>query len=159
MLLRENNLHFGQDNKENEQNEISYVFQMPIFNKTIDLASSTRTVSEEEKFDKNVQKLKELIKNENVQRLHLPSINRQVNDIIKQAEALVVLNEGNLNLTSLSSSMTMESEFKPTEKLDHRWLRKKFCRTKKEFHPTKNCTYPSQEAKQKIYNKLDLNNK
>ena len=115
MLLRENNLRFGQNNKENGQNEISYVFQMPIFNKTIDLASSTRTVSEEEKFDKNVQKLKELIKNENVQRLHLPSINRQVNDIIKQAEALVVLNEGNLNLTSLSSSMTMESEFKPTE--------------------------------------------
>ena len=74
---------------------------MPICNKTIDLASSTRTVLEEEKFDENIQKLKELIKNENVQRLYLPSINRQANDIIKQAEALGELNEGNLNLTSL----------------------------------------------------------
>ena len=159
MLLRENNLLFGQDSKENEQNEISYVFQMPICNKTIDLASSTRTVSEEKKFDENIQKLKELIKNENVQRLHLPSINRQVNDIIKQAEALVELNEGNLNLTSLSSSVTVESKFKPNEKLDHQWQPKKFCRTKNEFHPTKNRAYPSQETKQKIYNKLDLNNK
>ena len=158
-LLRENNLRFGQDNKEKEQNEISYVFQMPICNKTIDLASSTRTVPEEEKFDEYIQKLKELIKNENVRRLHLPSINHQVNDIIKQAEALVELNEGNSNLTSLSSSMTMESEFKPNEKLDHQWQPKKFCRTEKEFHPTKNFTYPSQETKQNIYNKLDLNNK
>ena len=56
---------------------------MPICNKTIDLALSTRIVSEEEKFDENIQKLKELIKNENVQRLYLSSINRQVNDIIK----------------------------------------------------------------------------
>ena len=158
-LLRENNLRFGQDNKEKEQNEISYVFQMPICNKTIDLASSTRIVSEEEKFDENIQKSKELIKDENVQRLYLPSINRQVNDIIKQAEALVELNEGNSNLTSLSSSMTMESEFKPNEKLDHQWQPKKFCRTEKEFHPTKNFTYSSQETKQNIYNKLDLNNK
>ena len=31
---------------------------MPICNKTIDLALSTQTVSGEEKFDKNVQKLK-----------------------------------------------------------------------------------------------------
>ena len=159
MLFRENNLRFGQGNKENEQNEISYVFQMPICNKTIDLAPSTRIVSEEEKFDENIQKSKELIKDENVQRLYLPSINRQVNDIIKQAEALVELNEGNSNLTSLSSSMTMESEFKPNEKLDHQWQPKKFCRTEKEFHPTKNFTYPSQETKQNIYNKLDLNNK
>ena len=65
-LLRENNLRFGQDNKEKEQNEISYVFQMPICNKTIDLAPSTRIVSEEEKFDENIQKSKELIKDENV---------------------------------------------------------------------------------------------
>ena len=64
MLLPENTLRFGQGNKEKEQNEISYVFQIPICNKTIDLTSSTRTVSEEEKFDKNIQKLKELIKNE-----------------------------------------------------------------------------------------------
>ena len=150
MLLRENNLRFGQDNKENEQNEISYVFQMPICNKTIVLASSTRIVSEEQKFVENIQKLKELIKNENVQRLYLPSINRQVNDIITQAEALVELNDGNFNFNSLSNSMTMESEFKPNEKLDHLWQAKKFCRTKKEFHPTKNRTYPSQETKQKI---------
>ena len=132
---------------------------MPICNKTIDLASLTRTVSEEEKFGENIQKLNELIKNENVQRLHLPSTNRQLKDIIKQAEALVKLNEGNLNLTSLSSSMTMKSEFKPNEKLDHQWQPKKFCRTKLEFYPTKNRTYPSQETKQKTYNKLDLNNK
>ena len=68
---------------QNEQNETSYVFQMPLCNKTIDLASSTRIVSEEKKFDENIPKLKELIKNENVQRLNLSSINRQVNDIIK----------------------------------------------------------------------------
>ena len=159
MLLRENNLRFGQYKKEVEQNEMSYVFQKPICNKTIDLESSTRTVLEEEKIDENIQKLKELIKNENVQRLHLPSINRQVNNIIKQAEALVELREGNLNLTSLSSSMPVESEFKPNNKLDHQWQPKKFCRTKKEFYPSKHRTYPSQEIKQKIYNKLDLNNK
>ena len=53
----------------------------------------------------------------------------------------------------------MESYFKPNEKLDHQWQPQKFCRTKKEFHPTKNHAHPSQETKQKIYNKLDLNNK
>ena len=43
--------------------------------------------------------------------------------------------------------MTTESEFKPHNKLDHQWQPKKFYRTKKEFHPTKNRTYPSQETK------------
>ena len=55
--------------------------------------------------------------------------------------------------------MTTESEFKPHNKLDHQWQPKKFYRTKKEFHPTKNRTYPSQETKYKVYSKLDLNNK
>ena len=52
----------------------------------------------------------------------------------------------------------MESEFKSNDKLDHQWQPEKFCRSKKEFRPTKNRTYPSQETKQKIYNKLYLNN-
>ena len=55
--------------------------------------------------------------------------------------------------------MTMEFGFKPNEKLGHQWQPKTSYKTKKESHPTKKRTHQSQETKQKIYHKLDLNNK
>lgn len=40
-----------------------------------------------------------------------------MNITVKEAEPLVQLNEGNLNLTSFSSSVAMESGFQPSQKL------------------------------------------
>ena len=80
-----------------------------------------RLLAEEEKLKRNLEQLNVLVTDKKGKVLYLASINRcngQLNDKIKQAEAVTELNNSNINLQSLSESITPKSTFRPNEKLD-----------------------------------------
>ena len=108
-----------------------YVLYHPMVDND-DINKEHEKLSEEEKFLNLVSTLTKLIKDPSVQALHLSSINRQLRDIVKQAEAVTNLNEPTLtDLIKYPPSSSPTVTVMPNEKLGNQWQPKKFKRTKK----------------------------
>ena len=85
-----------------------------------------------EMFRKNMQQLSTLMQSDLLQRIQLPSVNAQLSDMIKQAQAIENMETKNLEF---SSPLNVSYEFQPNEKLDHQWQPSKFRKTRKEQQP------------------------
>nr|XP_047136364.1 uncharacterized protein LOC124813417 [Hydra vulgaris] len=86
--------------------------------------------------------------------LQLPSINRQLEDMIRQAEAIK-----NINLIEIPTEPTSHNNllnFEPNKKLDNQWQPNKFKRTRKgnRKKEIKSYQYPAQNQKEEIVLKL-----
>ena len=132
--------------------------QTSLFHQPSDDATvvDTREVDHFEKFLQIVERLSTLVKNPTVGKLQLPSINRKLVDMIKQAEAIAQIPA--IESESLPST-DPEIKYKPmpNEKLDLQWQPKRFSKTKKEYKKgniTKHF-YPSNEKKDVIKKRLN----
>ena len=74
--------------------------------------AASNSLSKKEKFERNLERLKVFVTDKKVQALHLAPVNLQLNDMIKQAEAVAEVDNSNIKLQSLSESITPQSEFK-----------------------------------------------
>lgn len=81
-------------------------------------------MSEEEQLHKNIENLIKKCQNPVVKRLRLTHINRQLEDFIRQCDAVTILEEEDMDL----DHMKPKDVFAPNEKLDHQ---PKFFKTKK----------------------------
>nr|XP_047132479.1 uncharacterized protein LOC124811204 [Hydra vulgaris] len=86
-------------------------------------------INESERFQKNIDELSTLFSHLMRINLQLPSINRQLEDMIRQAEAIK-----NINLIEIPTEPTSHNNllnFEPNKKLDNQWQPNKFKRTRK----------------------------
>ena len=102
-----------------------------------DKTSDTSLISEDERLRKNVATLLEICKDPFVKTLRVPNVNRQLEDIIRQCEAVRTLPTSKLNMEPIKPEE--EWKFAPNEKLDRQWQPSKFFKTKKPIQKKKNC--------------------
>ncbi|XP_047137477.1 uncharacterized protein LOC124813981 [Hydra vulgaris] len=86
--------------------------------------------------------------------LHLPSMNRQLEDMIRQAEAIKNISSIEIPLKPLLHNNLLN--FEPNKKLDNQWKPNKFKKTRKEKKKkeAKLYQYPVQNQKEEIVLKL-----
>ena len=124
MLLRETISVYDQKGEDCILPENVFLFDDNAFH---DKQLASNSLSEEEKFERNLEQLKVLMTDKKMQVLHFAfaKINQQLNDMVKQAEAIAELNNSNINLQPLfyviTELITPQSVFKPNEHLYYQW--------------------------------------
>ena len=107
-------------------------------------------------FYKNLDELKMLLQNKNVQVMRLAHVNLVLRDLINQCKAVVDIFTDKLNQTSKLSSETDE-KIHGNQKLQCQWRPGKFCRTKK-LNSVKKSIHPypdlAKQKKLRIHQKL-----
>ena len=109
-------------------------------------------INETERFQKNIDEISTLISHPMIINLQLPSMNRQLEDMISQAEAIKNMNSIEIPVKPHNNLLS----FEPNKKLDNQWQPNKFKRTRKENRKkeTKPYQYPAQNQKEEIVLKL-----
>ncbi|XP_065651723.1 uncharacterized protein LOC136079611 isoform X2 [Hydra vulgaris] len=110
--------------------------------------------NEAERFKKNVDELCSLVNNPMIISLQLPSINRQLEDMIRQAKAIKGINS--IDIPMKATLQTQPLNFAPNKKLDKQWQPNKFRKTRKDKRKRKirPYHYPEQHQKKEIVLKM-----
>ena len=109
-------------------------------------------INENERFQKNIDEISTLISHPMIINLQLPSMNRQLEDMISQAEAIKNMNSIEIPVKPHNNLLN----FEPNKKLDNQWQPNKFKRTRKENRKkeAKPYQYPAPNQKEEIVLKL-----
>ncbi|XP_065682272.1 uncharacterized protein LOC136095504 [Hydra vulgaris] len=110
--------------------------------------------NEAERFKKNVDELCLLVTDPKIISLQLLSINRQLEDMIRQAKAIKGINS--IDVPIKATLQNQHLNFAPNKKLDTQWRPNKFRKTKKDKRKRKirPYQYPEQHQKEEIVRKM-----